>query len=67
MPYVVTLVDDRVEVVEGADAYQQEGPLTTFFQTSPGRNVIDCWATRLASFRTADIRQIRRADRPAAA
>jgi hypothetical protein len=67
MPYVVTLVDEAVEVIEGADAYQQEGPLTTFFQTSPGRTVVDCWSTRLASFRTADIRQIRRASAPEAA
>ena len=47
------------EVIDGADAYQQEGPLTTFFRTAPGRAVIDCWSTRLASFRTADIRVIR--------
>ncbi len=59
MAYLVTLVDDGRELVEGADAYQQEGPLTTFFRTASGRSVIDCWSTRLASFRTADIRQIR--------
>jgi hypothetical protein len=59
MAYVITLVDEAVEVVVGADAYQQEGPLTTFFRTSPGRAVVDCWSTRLASFRTADIRKIR--------
>jgi hypothetical protein len=51
--------DDGEELVSGADAYQQEGPLTTFFRTSPGRQVIDCWSTRMASFRTADIRKIR--------
>jgi hypothetical protein len=62
MAYVVTLVNEAVEVVEGADAYQQEGPLTTFFRTAPGRAVVDCWSTRLASFRTADIRKIRVAD-----
>ena len=43
-----------------ADAYQLEGPLTTFFSTAPGRTVVDCWSTRLASFRTIDIRAIRR-------
>jgi hypothetical protein len=59
MAYVITFVDDGVEVVDGADAYQQEGPLTTFFKTPPGRAVVDCWSTRLASFRTADIRKIR--------
>jgi hypothetical protein len=60
MAYVVTLVGDETEVVDGADAYALEGPLTTFFRTDPGRAVIDCWSTRLASFRTADIRVIRR-------
>ena len=61
MAYVITLVDDGEEIVDGADAYQQEGPLTTFFSTSPGRAVVDCWSTRLASFRTVDIRKIRAA------
>ncbi len=61
MGYVITLVDDTVELVSDADAYQQEGPLTTFFRTSPGRAVVDSWSTRLASFRTADVRKIRAA------
>jgi hypothetical protein len=65
MAYVITFVDDGTELVDGADAYQQEGPLTTFFRTSPGRCVVDSWSTRLASFRTADIRKIRAAE-PAA-
>ena len=59
MAYIVKLVNDATEVIDGADAYQQEGPLTTFFRTAPGRAVIDCWSTRLASFRTADVRVIR--------
>ena len=59
MAYLVTFADDSTELVTGADAYQQEGPLTTFFCTAPGRAVVDCWSTRLASFRTADIRKIR--------
>jgi hypothetical protein len=59
MAYLVQLTDDTSEVIDDADAYQQEGPLTTFFRTAPGRSVIDCWSTRLASFRTADIRVIR--------
>lgn len=59
MAYVVTFADDTVEVIEGADAYCQEGPLTTFFRTAPGRSVIDSWSTRLASVRTADVRKIR--------
>ena len=58
----ITLVDDTVAVVECHEgsciSWQQEGPLTTFFRTSPGRAVVDCWSTRLASFRTADIKKI---------
>ena len=65
MSYEVTFADETTESVDGADAYQQEGPLTTFFQTSPGRGVVDCWSTRLASFRTADVRKIRMRDRRA--
>jgi hypothetical protein len=59
MTYEVTLKPDLSEVVEGADAYAQEGPLTTFFQGRDGRAVLDCWARRLASFRTADIVRVR--------
>jgi hypothetical protein len=59
MGYEVTTADGTTDVITGADTYQQEGPLTTFFRTTPGRAVIDCWSTRLASFRTADIRAIR--------
>jgi hypothetical protein len=59
MSYLVTLSNDRAELVDDADAYQLEGPLTTFFRTQPGRQVIDCWSMRLASFRTADITSIR--------
>ena len=39
MAYLVQLVNDTSEVIDGADAYQQEGPLTTFFRTAPGRAV----------------------------
>ena len=59
MAYLVQLANDVSEVIDGADAYQQEGPLTTFFRTAPGRAVVDCWSIRLASFRTADVRVIR--------
>ncbi|MCP3939027.1 MAG: hypothetical protein GY708_27075 [Actinomycetia bacterium] len=57
--YEVTLVDRSVEMVAGADAYSQEGPLTTFFDTG-GRDVIDSWAVRTLSVRTADIAVVRR-------
>jgi len=58
--FEVQLSADRVECIEGADAYQLEGPLTTFFSLGGSRTVIDSWSTRLASFRTADIVAIRR-------
>jgi hypothetical protein len=56
----VILRDGAVEIVDGADAYQQEGPMTTFFRRGDGRDVIDSWSTRMASFRTADLVVVRR-------
>jgi hypothetical protein len=58
----VTLRDRTVERVDGADAYQQEGPMTTFFRRGDGRDVIDSWSTRVASFRTADLLVVRRCE-----
>ncbi len=63
--YEVHTSDGTVEHVSGADTYAQEGPLTTFFRTDAGRRVVDCWATRLASFRTAEILRIRAVEEPA--
>jgi hypothetical protein len=59
MTYEVTFRDQSVDLVDGADAYQQEGQMTTFFRTGEGRNVIDCWSTRIASFRTSEVMKIR--------
>jgi hypothetical protein len=58
--FEVVLRDRTVETVDGADAYQQEGPMTTFFRRGDGRDVIDAWSVRVASFRTADLRVVRR-------
>jgi hypothetical protein len=58
--YEVRLKDKTVEVIDGADAYQQEGQMTTFFSTRPDRHVVDCWSERVASFRTAEVMVIRR-------
>jgi hypothetical protein len=55
----VTLRDGTVERVTGADAYQQEQSMTTFFRTE-GRHAVDCWSVRMASFRTDQILAIRR-------
>lgn len=57
--FTIELTNDRVERVERVDAYQQEGPLTTFFAVGSDRLVIDSWSTRVASFRTADIVTVR--------
>jgi hypothetical protein len=41
--------------------------MTTFFRRGDGRDVIDSWSTRMASFRTADLTIVRRRDALAAA
>ena len=58
--YEITLSDRSTERIDDADAYQQEGQMTTFFQTGSGRCVVDTWSTRLASFRTSDVLAVRR-------
>jgi hypothetical protein len=58
--FEVMLRDRSVVTVDGADAYQQEGPMTTFFRRGNGREVIDSWSTRMASFRTVDLLAVRR-------
>ena len=55
MSYEVKLNGDLAELIDGADGYVQEGPLTTFFQARDGRTGLDSWARRLASFRTAGV------------
>lgn len=63
--YEVVFGDRTTEHEVEADAYQQEGQMTTFFRTAPGRGVVDTWSTRVASFRTSEILMIRRVE-PAA-
>jgi hypothetical protein len=68
MPTFEVMLQDRsVELVDGADAYQQEGPMTTFFRRAEGRDVIDSWSVRVASFRTVDLLVVRRREAAAAA
>ena len=57
----ITLRDGALERVHGADAYQQEQSMTTFFRTD-GRHTVDCWSVRIASFRTDQILAVRRVD-----
>ncbi len=59
--HLVTLSSGDTVTVVGANAYQPEGPMTTFFATGSGRGTIDSWSIRVASYRTADIVSIRRA------
>ncbi|HEX4979018.1 MAG TPA: hypothetical protein VFV35_03035 [Acidimicrobiales bacterium] len=61
MTFEVTMSDDRVERVEGADNYAAEGPLTTFFDNQQRPGGITAWSVKVASFRTNDIARIRRA------
>lgn len=63
--YEVTLQGEPVERIDGVDAYQQEGAMTTFFRSPPGRQVIDSWSVRVASFRTSEILAIRRREESA--
>jgi len=64
--FEVTLKDRSVERIGEADAYQQEGPMTTFFRTDGRRRTVDSWSVRMASLRTAEILIIRRHEDPAA-
>jgi hypothetical protein len=58
--FEVTLKDRTVERIKGANAYQQEGQMTTFFQTASERHIVDTWSIRVASLRTSEIVIIRR-------
>ena len=58
--YQITLKDKTTESIDEADAYAQEGQMTTFFLTGSGRQVVDTWSTRVASFRTSELIAIRR-------
>ena len=59
MSFEVTLTDDSVERVDGADSYSLEGPLTTFFGNDRPRP-LDSWSVKVASYRTDRIARIRR-------
>ena len=54
----IVLADGEVVEIRGANAYVQEGPLTTFFHSDRSRAAIDSWAERVASFQTAEISRI---------
>jgi hypothetical protein len=58
--FEVVLSDGTHELVQGADAYQQEQSMTTFFRTDGRRQRVDCWSVRVASFRTDQLMAVRR-------
>ncbi len=58
--FEITFDDGRRAVVEGADAYQPEGQLITFFATRSGRGEIDPWAKRMASYRASTVVAVER-------
>lgn len=54
----IVLADGEVVEILGANAYGQEGPLTTLFHSGRSRAATDSWAERVASFKTTEIRRI---------
>ena len=62
MGFVVRFEDDSTTAVLDADAYEQEGPLTTFFDRNGGGRLASAFVVRVASFRTSRIMEIRRGD-----
>jgi hypothetical protein len=62
MTFLVRFEDDTTTVVRGADAYEQEGLLTTFFDRNGAGRLASAFAQRMASFRTSRIVEIRRTD-----
>jgi hypothetical protein len=62
MAFEVVLSDEAVEWVDGADSFQQEGPMTTFFASDGRRGTLDCWSVKIAQFRTERIERIIRRD-----
>ena len=60
--FEIILGDEQPPRIVQADAYQQEGPLTTFFASEASHTRLDSWSTRLASFRSAEVVMIRRID-----
>ena len=60
MGFEVRFEDETTTQVLDADAYEQEGPLTTFFDRNGGGGLTSAFALRVASFRTSRIVEIRR-------
>ena len=61
MSFVVHFDDETTTIVDDADSYEQEGPLTTFFDRNGGGRLTSAFTVRVASFRTSRITEVRRA------
>ncbi len=52
MTYEIVTTDGTVERIDGADSYELEGPLTTFFASNGRIHRLSSWSERIASYRT---------------
>ncbi|MDQ1466014.1 MAG: hypothetical protein QOH10_429 [Actinomycetota bacterium] len=66
MVFEIVSIDGTVERIDGADSYELEGPLTTFFLSNNHVHRLSSWSERVASFRTDRVLAVRIA-RPDAA
>jgi hypothetical protein len=66
MVFEIVTTDGTVERIDGADSYELEGPLTTFFMSNSRVHKLSSWSERVASFRTDRLVAVRiaRTDEP---
>jgi hypothetical protein len=60
MSFEITMVDATIETIDGADAYELEGPMTTFFLSNGRHQCLSSFSMRVASYRTDRVARIRR-------
>jgi hypothetical protein len=59
MVFEIVTTDGTVERIDGADSYELEGPLTTFFMSNSRVHRLSSWSERVASFRTDRVVAVR--------
>jgi hypothetical protein len=59
MVFEIVTTDGTVERIDGADAYELEGPLTTFFTSNGHVHRLSSWSDRVASYRTDRVLAVR--------
>ncbi|MFZ4585091.1 MAG: hypothetical protein ACOYNI_07655 [Acidimicrobiia bacterium] len=62
MTFEVRCTDDSVHRIDGADSYQQEGAMTTFFAANGRHRTLNAWSERVASIRTDRVLWIRKVE-----